>query len=455
MNPWIAPLGALAAIAAGCLMATLYIAIGVVARADAEHLAEEQNNPNARRRIDRIFDEPGSHARAVGLVKIICDLTLVTCMIYWTAQVRHESGRHDIVSVSVALAMSGILIFIFGVILPMAIANFAGARVIYTRSLLLRFVERACYPLTSIGGFFDEVVRRLAGVEVKAPQEQVQADLLSVVEEGEREGAINEQDRNMIESVMRFGALTVAQIMTPRTEMEALEFTNNLGEVARVIRKIGHSRIPVYEESLDHIVGIFYVKDLMRWLAGDGAKGDGKPFELKSVIRPAVFVPESKTVRELLREMIEKKVHLALVADEYGGTSGLVTLEDIFEEIVGDIKDEYEVGPAEQPDVVLKLDKRSADVDAGARISDVNDAISPLGVEIPESEEYDTVGGFVITTLGRIPAKGEKFQHERMEFTIVEAKPTRVVKVSVEVMPEDSAGTDREAGAEEPARQDA
>jgi len=437
MSDWLIPFAALAFTAVSCIMATIYIAIGTVTRASAEDMAARAGNTVARARINAIFDKPATHARAVGLVKIIADLCLLVSLCRWTTDVRSGgtglTEMPDLLSFFIALGTTGVILFLFGIVLPMGIATHAGARVLYTRSLMIRIIERAFFPATSVAGFFDEVVRRLAGAENKPLEEQVQDELMSAVEEGEREGALDTDERDMIEAVMSFGDLAVAQIMTPRTEMEAIEYTNNLGDITKAIRRIGHSRIPVYEESLDQITGIFYVKDLMRWLAGDGTHGGGKPFELRSVIRPAVFVPETKTVRELLKEMMDKKVHIALVADEYGGTAGLVTIEDIFEEIVGDIKDEYEVGPAEIPDVVLKVDQRKADVDGAARIADVNDALTPLGVEIPESEEYDTVGGFVITTLGRIPGKGEKFQHERMEFTILEAKPTRVVKVGLEV----------------------
>ncbi|MDP1662130.1 MAG: transporter associated domain-containing protein, partial [Phycisphaerales bacterium] len=156
------------------------------------------------------------------------------------------------------------------------------------------------------------------------------------------------------------------------------------------------------------------------------------------LLRPAYFVPETKTVKELLKELMAKKVHIAIVADEYGGTAGIVTIEDIIEEVFGDIKDEYESPTAETPDVVLRIDDRKADLDAAARIIDVNEALEALGVRIPDSDDYDTVGGFVVTTLGRIPAKGERFEHERMMFTVSEAKPTRVVKVQLEVRGEDA-----------------
>ncbi|MFN7440032.1 MAG: transporter associated domain-containing protein, partial [Phycisphaerales bacterium] len=170
---------------------------------------------------------------------------------------------------------------------------------------------------------------------------------------------------------------------------------------------------------------------LMHWLGGSG--NAGKPFDLKSILRPAFFVPETKTVRELLRELMDKKVHIAMVADEYGGTAGLVTIEDIVEEVFGEIRDEYEPTTPETPDVVLNLPERSAQLDAAARILDVNDALEPLGVQLPASEDYDTVGGFIMTTLGRVPASGENLEHENMALTILEAKPNRIVRVQLRV----------------------
>jgi putative hemolysin len=447
-----APFVALFSLVLIVLLSSLYIALGVVSRSAVEEIAASRGSPGLSRRVDRILADLGAHARGVALLNIVATLVFVMAVVEWKARLGGEvTGRHTVTDVVVAIAASAGLLWMAGVLVPMSVANLAGARLICFHARLLRVLAVLTSPFRTLAAFIHEAVRRLAGVPFKDAEEKVQDELLSVVEEGEREGALGGQERDMIEAVMRFGSLTVAQIMTPRTEVEALEYTNNLGEVTKTIKKIGHSRIPVYEESLDHVTGIFYVKDLMRWLAGDGAHGGGRPFELRSILRAAVFVPESKTVRELLTEMIQKKVHIAMVADEYGGTAGLVTIEDIVEEIIGDIKDEYEVGPAETPDVVLRVDQGKAELQAAARIIDANDALSQLGVEIPESEEYDTVGGFVITTLGRIPSKGERFQHERMEFTILEAKPTRVVKVALAVKPADSLGSGGPGAPEEAA----
>jgi putative hemolysin len=291
-------------------------------------------------------------------------------------------------------------------------------------------------PLRSVVGFFDEVVRRLVGKPEATEAEEIKAELMSVVEEAEEEGQFDEVERRMITAVVGFSRTTVEQIMTPRTEVEALELTNNLGEIVKFIRQSRHSRIPVFEGSLDQVVGFFYVKDLMRWLAGDGPRATGKPFELKAILRPAYFVPEAKTIRELLQELVDKKVHVAMVADEYGGTSGLVTLEDIVEEIFGEIQDEYELAEDDLPEIHVEVAERAADIDARAYIRDANEALRPIEVELPEGADYDTVGGLVVTALGRIPTAGESLRVGDAVITVMAAEPTRVERVRLEVRPE-------------------
>ncbi len=419
----------------GAICAALQMALGITPRGAVEEGAARRGKP-VPASVRRVLSDSAAHARAIGLCKSAFDAGVVLAAAWWIGGLRGSVGGQGgltLVDLGIALAVSVPVLWLFGVAIPMSMAAHTGARLILGWAWALVLVERLTLPVRGLARLMDEVVRRLAGERVKNAHERVQAEIRSVVEEGEQAGALDERDRKMIEAVMRFSDLTVSQIMTPRTEVQALERTNNLGAVIQAVRLVGHSRIPVYEESLDQIIGMFYVKDLMKWLAGEGTHGGGKPFDLRSVIRPAVFVPETKTVRELLDEMIAKKVHIAVVADEYGGTAGLVTIEDILEEIVGDIKDEYEPGPVETVDAVVRPEKREAELEASVRIADANEAISALGVELPASEEYDTVGGFVITTLGRIPLKGEKFTHERLEVIVLDARPTRVVRVGLKV----------------------
>lgn len=440
-------------------------------RTRLEELAELKGNSAAAKRIDNILSDVDGHSTAVALPRIVCNMIVAVSAVFYVATLRGEAfaGAHSIWTVTLGIAVASVGIWLFGLLIPHSVAVHAGEATIYTWSWLIRGCYLAQAPFRRLPAFFDEVVRRLAGKEADSDAEEIEAELMSVVEEGQEEGQFDQTERDMIEAVVDFRSTTVEQIMTPRTEVEAMELTNNLGDIVRFIRECHHSRIPVYEENLDHVVGVFYIRDLVRWLAGDGGAASshggaaagavvstagavppsdgsrtnggrisGRPFDLKSILRPALFVPETKTVRELLTELVSKKVHIAMVADEYGGTSGLVTLEDIIEEIFGEIQDEYEITEDDQPEVTVDAESRTAEVDARAYIDDANDALRTIGVELPEGEDYDTVGGLIVTTLGRIPAVGETLRlngrtdASGVTLIIVEAEPTRVSRVRLE-----------------------
>ncbi len=418
------------ALGGGAVFSALAQALRDLSRTTLEEIAAIRNKRRKARWVDAIVDDVDGHANAIALPRIVCNLVVVVAMVLWIAGLRGVAPAWFERIVGVASA--SLLLWIFNVVLPAAVARHAGEVTVYTWSGLLRATWYLTRPLHPIWTLFDEIIRRLSGRTKEDEAEAYQEEILSAVEDAQEEGRFDEIERDMIEAVVRFRDKTVGQVMTPRTEIEAMELSNNLGQVADTIRSIGHSRIPVYEENIDHIIGIFYVKDLMRWLAGDGTGRTGRTFDLKALLRPALFVPESKTLRELLAELLAKRVHIAIVADEYGGTAGLVTIEDIVEEVFGDIQDEYEQPDEEGPEVTVEADSRAADVDARAYIDDVNDALRPLGVELPESEDYDTVGGFVTSTLGRIPVAGESFRHGEAMITVLEAEPVRVVRVRVE-----------------------
>ncbi len=425
---WIAA----AALVFGGLFSALFQSLRNLTRTTLEDMAASRGNPSAARRIARILEDPDGHATAIGLPRIVCNLLVVVGLVFWVAALRGSQVPGGI-DAAIGIAAAAVFIWIFGLLLPNSIANHAAEPTVLMWSPLLRSLYVLQAPVRGLSRFFDEVAKRLAGKQDESGAEAITQELLSVVEEGRHEGQFGKTERDMIEAVVRFKDTTVEQIMTPRTEMEALELTNNLGEVTKFIRHSRHSRIPVYESSLDHVVGIFYIKDLMRWLAGPGTQGAQKPFDLKSILRPAIFVPETKTIRELLGELLDKKVHIALVADEYGGTSGLITFEDIVEEVFGEIRDEYEIDETDAAEIRVHPDRRSAEIDARAYILDANERLRPLGVELPEGEDYDTVGGLVVTALGRIPAQGESLRVGGAILTVLAATPTRVSRVRLEV----------------------
>lgn len=419
---------AIAAAIVGSVLSTLYLCLRDVSRVRLEELAASRERAGLSARIARILGDLSGHANSLLLPRILCNLIVAVAAVLWILALRAPAAP-GWVEPTLAVLGSGIAILIFGAVIPQSIANHVPDQTVLAWSAPIRWIYAVMWPVRSVASFTDEVVRRLSGKTHEDEAEAAQEELLSVVDEVKREGQIDETARDMIEAVVEFRSTTVEQIMTPRTEMEAIDISTNLGDLIRVVREIGHSRIPVYEESIDHIVGVFYVKDLMRWLAGDHQPHHA--FNFREILRPAIFVPETKTVRELLRELLAKKVHIAIVADEFGGTAGLVTIEDIVEEVFGEIQDEYEVGIDGPTPTQIDADARAADIDARTYIDDANDALAPLGVEFPESEDYDTVGGFVTVTLGRIPSKGERLAVGDIAIEIVDAEPTRVSKIRV------------------------
>lgn len=240
-------------------------------------------------------------------------------------------------------------------------------------------------------------------------------DIRTLVEMSEREGVLVDNEREMIHSIIDFGETQVKEIMTPRVDLLAIPIDLDLKSVRDQAIEYGHSRIPVYVEDFDHIAGVLYAKDLLRYDLDDPG------VQLKNVIRPPLFVPRTKMVSELLDTFKKEKTHMALVVDEYGLTAGLVTIEDVLEEIVGDIQDEYDNEPPEYkrlPDGRFEFDAK-IDLDIITEL---------LDVEFPE-EDVETLGGFLSSQVGHVPEVGEEVTYETLHFTVIDADERRVKRV--------------------------
>ncbi len=433
----------LAAAVLSATASTLYYALRDYSLTRLEELAEASGG-EARRRINVVIDDREGNLLAMGAVRVVASIAVTVTMLLALGAFRigaaaaatpESPGPAEAVlsfpRLAASVALSWVVLYLVGLVVPLSLARHAAERIILATTGFIRLVYVLAWPVRALW-VIDEAVRRLAGAGQVSEKEEIREELLDAAAEGEREGAIVEEQRDMIEAVVEFGTTTAAEVMTPRTDVEAMQLTDDLGRVIKMVREVSHSRIPVYEGTVDQIVGIFYVKDLMRWLAGDGVKGAGKPFRLRSILRPALFVPETKPVRELLKDLIKQKVHIAIVTDEYGGTAGVVTVEDIVEEVFGEIQDEYEL-PEDAPPVV-KLDSAGGHAEADARVSiyDLNEALEPLGVTIPEGKDYDTAGGYVMATLGHIPIAGEVVEGDGFAVTVLEAEPTRVLRLRIE-----------------------
>lgn len=254
-------------------------------------------------------------------------------------------------------------------------------------------------------------------------------ELRTIVEAETEEGTIEEEERSMIEGVFEFGDTTVKEVMIPRIDMVCGDLSGDKEDILEVVVKSRHSRIPVFEERVDHIKGIVYVKDLLHAVIKD------KPWQIQDLMRAPYFVPENKKIDELLTEFKTNRVHMAVVLDEYGGTSGLVTLEDLIEEIFGEIQDEYD---DEEP--LFEWSDNESTLIADARIG-IDDLNLLLNVELPQ-EGYETLGGFIYNHLGHVPDAGEQFTFAGISLVIQDVIGQRITTVKIEKLSEESPGSE-------------
>lgn len=249
------------------------------------------------------------------------------------------------------------------------------------------------------------------------------AEIVDLVEIGKEHGSIEEEEHDLIHGLVEFGSINVREVMTPRVDVIAVSVDAKYDDIIDLITESGHSRIPVYEEDLDDIIGVLYAKDILLFL--DKKKRE-KSFILRNIIREVIFVPETKLINELLREFQKENKHLGIVVDEYGGTSGLVSLEDILEEIVGEIQDEYD----QEEEEIIRVDENKYVVLGKVSIDEINELLDKNFAN--ENDDYDTVGGFIFYHAGMIPDKGYEFDYEGYKFKVVEVENKRVNKIIIE-----------------------
>jgi CBS domain containing-hemolysin-like protein len=355
---------------------------------------------------------------AVSLWRALANVAMVTALLFL---LEAWDGPGPLAA---ALALAAGLIAVFGIAIPHAWAEHGGLAVLRVTGGVLQACRYAMYPVTALMGSFELPVRRLLGVPESsaAEGETARQEIVHAAEEGQAEGAVDAEEVEMIESVIEFRARCADEIMTPRTDMFALPVETPWHQACHQVFEAGHTRVPVYDGDLDNIIGILYAKDLLRHIESD------EPAALRQIMRKPYFVPETKPLADLLREFKRRKVHLAVVLDEYGGTAGLVSIEDVLEEIVGDIADEYDQA---EPALMRRLDERSAEVDGRMYVDDLNDA---LGLHLPEDEDYDTVAGLVFSEIGYVPTVDETIETHGARFTILAADQRKITRLRVDVL---------------------
>ncbi|MBN1804613.1 MAG: HlyC/CorC family transporter [Sedimentisphaerales bacterium] len=317
-----------------------------------------------------------------------------------------------------------IIFTVFSLAIPRAWAKYTGEKILSRTFTLLKFFNVIASPVIYILGLYEALIRRLAGVAETTPEEEHeerQEEFITGLEQHRTEGVLDEEEQEMIENVLELSSTTANEIMTPRTDIVAAEVNSDLQKVLDIVTSAGHTRIPVYEKNIDNIIGLVYAKDLLTEIGSSASE-----FRLRDKMRAAYFVPESKLLRDLLHEFQNQKLHIAVVLDEYGGTAGIVTLEDILEELVGEITDEYEDTPTEP---IKNIDQNTVEADARTNIGDINDQCE---LNLPEDEDYETVGGFVFSQLGYIPKTGESFDYKNLKFTIISAEARSIKRVRIQ-----------------------
>lgn len=262
-------------------------------------------------------------------------------------------------------------------------------------------------------GMMDMISRFLSG-----RRKVTEAEIQELMDAGEEEGVINEEENQMIRSILALGDTVVREIMVPRTDMAFVSADAGVKEVLEGIIACGHSRIPVYEGTIDNIIGLIYAKDLLKYWGTSE-----EDIQLRTIIRAPFFIPENKNLEELLHEFKKRRVHIAIVIDEYGGTAGLVTIEDLLEQIVGDIKDEYDI---EEERLVVEPDGAIL-VDARLPIEELEDHFH---IQV-ERDKFDTVGGLIFQMTGRIPVSGEIVENEVIRLTVLEADERKISRVRI------------------------
>jgi CBS domain containing-hemolysin-like protein len=321
--------------------------------------------------------------------------------------------------IGIAIGLMTLIILIFGEIIPKNIALAKNEMIAVLAAPIIRFLQIILFPaiffLEKITIFMAKPMQNDVGDPVIT-----EAEIKSVVNLGEEVGEIEKDERIMIHNIFRFSELQANEIMTDRTQIFSLDSDSYLKDVSKEIVSQGLSRIPVYEDQTDNIKGILYAKDVLQHML---SKGEDRP--LRDLIRPAMIIPETMLIDNLLREFKKEKVHIAMVVDEHGGISGLITIEDILEEIVGDIYDETD----KDEELIRIVDKNKCFVKGETEIEEVNRV---LELDLSEEEDYETISGYILSQLRHIPEVGEELSVDGIVIRVTQADQQRIIEVEIE-----------------------
>ncbi|MFZ2146327.1 MAG: hemolysin family protein [Sedimentisphaerales bacterium] len=416
-----------------CFLAggTLFFSVNAIALRTFSHvkLQEAFRTTNKKTNPEELTEQLAENTEKLiltcSLYRLIFNMSILLLLVsVFAGPGGGKNAAHTGISYLLTFIVAMAIFSVFSLAIPHAWAKYAGEKILSRTYRLMTGFSIAAAPVLYIFRLYDGFIRRLAGVTETTPEEkheERQEEFLTGLEQHRTKGVLDEEEQEMIENVLELSSSTADEIMTPRTDIVAVEVNSDLQKVLETITMAGHTRVPVFEGNIDNIIGLVYAKDLLAEIGKTGAE-----FKLRDKMRNVYFVPESKPLRALLHEFQNQKLHIAVVLDEYGGTAGIVTLEDILEELVGEITDEYEETP---PEPIKKIDQNTIEADARTYIDDINDQ---LELNLPEDEDYETIGGFVFSRLGYIPKTGESFDFENLKFTIASAEARSIKRIRIQ-----------------------
>jgi putative hemolysin len=411
-SDWLILAGIVALLIGSAVLAMAETSFVRITRIRAMTLQEEGRR--GAERLLKLLEQPETALNLVLLLVLICQLTAATLV---GVLVERKLGGYGLLA---GTAVEVVAFFVLAEVAPKTYAvqhtDAAALRLSPLLWALTRFP-----PLRVISRILIGVANViLPGKGLKKGPYTTEEEIRTMADVAAEEEVIEREERRLIHSIFEFGDTVVREVMVPRPDMVGVEADASVDDALEKAIEAGYSRLPVYGEGPDDILGLVYLKDIIRRTREDGVEGHGT---LRELVRPAVFVPEQKRVAELLRQMQQEKFHMAVVIDEYGGTAGLVTLEDLLEEIVGEIVDEYDV---EVPRVE-RLPDGALRVAGGTPIDEVNEL---LGVELPETD-WDTVGGLMFNLLGHVPVEGEPVDFQGLEFRAERVQRRRILTVRI------------------------
>jgi len=406
---------------------------------------EEDGNRRART-IRRIIENPQRFSFRVRISSAFCGIGLAFCLEYifsgWLYALLRQSIETivgpvwTLLALYLLIALSAAFLFGFiGCILPRRLVSRDPEKTALTIAPLFAFLYALSYPLYGLCAVFAFPFVRIAGVKLHDEDEVVtEEDIREMMDVGEEIGAIEGIQKDMVNNVFEFDDITAAEIMTPRIDVIAVDVEDTLHEALAIAVENGYSRLPVYEEDIDHIIGILYIKDLLPYVG----RSLPKSVTIRRLLRDTHFVPDTKKCDELFEEMNQKHRQMAIVVDEYGGVAGIVTIEDLLESIVGNMQDEFD----DEEEEITQLDDDSFEVDGNLSIGELEEL---LDTELPEGD-YDTVAGFLLDQLGHIPEDGEEaaVAFGDLTFTVTDMDDLRIDSVVVKRIPADTTESEEE-----------